>query len=151
MNSAGVMPIIFSSSLMALPATLARFTDNGAVTSVANLFVQEVLIHTRECSLDLFLQLFLHVSARPKDVAEQLKKQGASIPRCSTSKNTREYITKVLERLSLLGSLFLGFLALTPVSREPLDCKSSEVSGDEFVDSCWCGHRLASESKSQNS
>jgi protein transport protein SEC61 subunit alpha len=90
-NSAGVMPIIFASSLLALPATLTRFTDNGAVVGIAR-----------------FLQL------EPKDVAEQLKRQGASIPGVRPGAATRDYITRVLERLSLLGSVFLGLLALTP-------------------------------------
>jgi preprotein translocase subunit SecY len=48
------------------------------------------------------------------DVAEQLKRQGASIPGVRPGPTTRDYITRVLERLSLLGSVFLGLLALTP-------------------------------------
>jgi preprotein translocase SecY subunit len=121
-NSAGVMPIIFSSSLMALPATLARFTDNGAVTSVAKFIYPggAGYIPVNVALICFFNYFYTFLQLDPKDVAEQLKRQGASIPGVRPGKNTREYITRVLERLSLLGSLFLGFLALTPGGVEKL-------------------------------
>jgi protein transport protein SEC61 subunit alpha len=121
-NSAGVMPIIFASSLMALPATLARFTDNGAVMSVAKFIYPGGVgyIPVNVALICFFNYFYTFLQLDPKDVAEQLKKQGASIPGVRPGKNTREYITRVLERLSLLGSVFLGVLALTPGGVEKL-------------------------------
>ena len=92
MNSAGVMPIIFSSSLMALPATLARFTDNGAVTSVAKFIYPggAGYIPVNVALICFFNYFYTFLQLDPKDVAEQLKRQGASIPRVFDRVKTRE-------------------------------------------------------------
>lgn len=116
-NSAGVMPIIFASSLLALPATLTRFTDNGAVVGVARFLSPgggAGYVPVNVALICFFNYFYTFLQLEPKDVAEQLKRQGASIPGVRPGAATRDYITRVLERLSLLGSVFLGLLALTP-------------------------------------
>jgi len=116
-NSAGVMPIIFASSLLALPATLTRFTDNSAVVGVARFLSPgggAGYVPVNVALICFFNYFYTFLQLEPKDVAEQLKRQGASIPGVRPGAATRDYITRVLERLSLLGSVFLGLLALTP-------------------------------------
>ncbi len=116
-NSAGVMPIIFASSLLALPATLTRFTDNGAVLGVARFLSPgggAGYVPVNVAMICFFNYFYTFLQLEPKDVADQLKRQGASIPGVRPGAATRDYITRVLERLSVLGSVFLGALALTP-------------------------------------
>lgn len=116
-NSAGVMPIIFASSLLALPATLTRFTDNGAVMGVAKFLSPgggAGYVPVNVAMICFFNYFYTFLQLEPKDVADQLKRQGASIPGVRPGAATRDYITRCLERLSLLGSVFLGLLALTP-------------------------------------
>ena len=115
-NSAGVMPIIFASSLLALPATLTRFTDNGAVMGVAKFLSPgggAGYVPVNVAMICFFNYFYTFLQLEPKDVADQLKRQGASIPGVRPGAATRDYITRCLERLSLLGSVFLGLLALT--------------------------------------
>ena len=115
-NGAGVMPIIFASSLLALPSTLTRLTGaaqlEGLVTALgpgggAYLPVNVVLIA-------FFNYFYTFLQLEPSDVADSLKKQGASIPGVRPGRATADYISGVLERLSVLGSVFLGALAAAP-------------------------------------
>ncbi|KAL2940226.1 Preprotein translocase subunit SECY chloroplastic [Bienertia sinuspersici] len=97
-NSAGVMPIIFSTSSLALPATLARsfyLPINILLIAFFNYYYT-------------FLQL------DPDDVSEQLKRQGASIPLVRPGRSTAVFIKTVLSRISVLGSAFLAILAAGP-------------------------------------
>ena len=82
-NSAGVMPIIFASSLLALPATLTRFTDNGAVLGVARFLSPgggAGYVPVNVAMICFFNYFYTFLQLEPKDVADQLKRQGASIP-----------------------------------------------------------------------
>jgi preprotein translocase SecY subunit len=119
-NSAGVMPIIFASSLLALPATLARFAPNPVIIGAAKaVYPGGVAYVPVNIALICFFNYFYtFLQLEPKDVAEQLKRQGASIPGVRPGAATSGYITRVLERLSILGSVFLGFLALAPTAVE---------------------------------
>lgn len=103
-NSAGVMPIIFASSLMALPSTLGRFTDSAALASFSNLISSGggLYLPVNVILIAFFNYFYTFLQLEPKDVADQLKKQGASIPGVRPGISTRDYITTVLERLSLL-------------------------------------------------
>ena len=121
-NGAGVMPIIFASSLLALPATLARFAPNPVLIGAAKAVYPggAAYVPVNIALICFFNYFYTFLQLEPKDVAEQLKRQGASIPGVRPGATTRDYITRVLERLSLLGSVFLGMLALTPTAVESL-------------------------------
>jgi len=119
-NSAGVMPIIFASSLLALPATVARFVPSELLIGAAKAVYPggAAYVPVNIALICFFNYFYTFLQLEPKDVAEQLKRQGASIPGVRPGLTTRDYITRVLERLSLLGSVFLGLLALTPTAVE---------------------------------
>ena len=121
-NSAGVMPIIFASSLLALPATLARFAPNPVIIGAAKAVYPggAAYVPVNVALICFFNYFYTFLQLEPKDVADQLKRQGASIPGVRPGAATSGYITRVLERLSLLGSVFLGLLALTPTAVEGL-------------------------------
>ena len=115
-NSAGVMPIIFASSLLALPATLARFAPNPVIIGAAKaVYPGGVAYVPVNIALICFFNYFYtFLQLEPEEVAKQLKRQGASVPQVRPGKSTADYITQTLERMSVLGSVFLGLLALSP-------------------------------------
>ncbi len=115
-NSAGVMPIIFASSLLALPATLSRLSNSPALDGLVAALGPGggAYLPVNVALIAFFNYFYTFLQLEPADVADQLKKQGASIPGVRPGVATRDYITSVLERLSLLGSAFLGALAAAP-------------------------------------
>jgi len=115
-NSSGVMPIIFATSLLALPATVARFVDNGAVAAFARSVSPDgaAYLPLNVVLIAFFNYFYTFLQLDPKDVSEQLTKQGASIPGVRPGKATEDFITRTLDRMSVLGSVFLGVLALAP-------------------------------------
>ncbi|KAK2646493.1 hypothetical protein Ddye_021688 [Dipteronia dyeriana] len=120
-NSSGVMPIIFSTSSLALPGTLARFTGIAALKKAAlalnpvgKIFVGSFYLPTNILLIAFFNYYYTFLQLDPDDVSEQLKRQGASIPLVRPGKSTATYIKTVLSRISVLGSAFLAILAAGP-------------------------------------
>jgi len=121
LNQGGVMPIIFASAVLILPATVAQFVKNPAVTN----FVGVYLNPTSWLYTALYLLLILFFSyfyaslvVNPVDLSQNLKKMGASIPGIRPGKATSDYIERVLNRLTFLGAIFLGLVAIVPSAVE---------------------------------
>ncbi|KAJ7530837.1 hypothetical protein O6H91_14G021300 [Diphasiastrum complanatum] len=115
-NSSGMMPIIFSTSLLALPSSIARFT--GA-SSLKNAVIAlnpggTLYLPTNIVLVGVFNYLYTFMQLNPADVSEQLKRQGASIPSVRPGKATATFIENVLGRMSVLGSAFLAVMLTTP-------------------------------------
>ncbi|KAF7806597.1 preprotein translocase subunit SECY, chloroplastic isoform X1 [Senna tora] len=121
-NSSGVMPIIFSTSSLALPGTLARFTGINALKKAAlslnpgGSFYLPVNI----LLIAFFNYYYTFLQLDPDDLSEQLKRQGASIPLVRPGKTTATFIKTVLSRISVLGSTFLAILAAGPAVVEQI-------------------------------
>lgn len=115
-NSAGVMPIIFSTSTLALPGTLARFTGLDILKKAAVALNPggSLYLPTNVLLIAFFNYYYTFLQLDPDDVSEQLKRQGASIPLVRPGKSTALYIKTVLSRISVLGSAFLAILAAGP-------------------------------------
>ncbi|XP_010687713.2 preprotein translocase subunit SECY, chloroplastic [Beta vulgaris subsp. vulgaris] len=115
-NSAGVMPIIFSTSSLALPATLARFTGLNVLKKAAVALTPggSFYIPTNIILIAFFNYYYTFLQLDPDDVSEQLKRQGASIPLVRPGRSTAAFIKTVLSRISVLGSFFLAVLAAGP-------------------------------------
>ncbi|KAJ3693370.1 hypothetical protein LUZ60_008850 [Juncus effusus] len=115
-NSSGVMPIIFSTSSLALPGTLARFTGLAALKNAAVALNPGGAFYTPTNILLIafFNYYYTFLQLDPDDVSEQLKRQGASIPLVRPGKSTAAYLKTVLSRISVLGSGFLAILAAGP-------------------------------------
>jgi preprotein translocase subunit SecY len=116
LNMSGVMPIIFAQSIVALPSTLALIfgwnTENGffklfSMTSYIGVAVNFALIIA-------FSYFYITISFNPIEVANNLKKNGGTITGIRPGKPTTDYIVKVLNRITLIGALFLGFIAVFP-------------------------------------
>ncbi|XP_009102226.1 preprotein translocase subunit SCY1, chloroplastic isoform X2 [Brassica rapa] len=121
-NSAGVMPIIFSTSSLALPATLARFTGISSLKNVAYGLNPggSFYLPTNILLIAFFNYYYTFLQLDPDDVSEQLKRQGASIPLVRPGKSTALFIKTVLGRISVLGSAFLAVLAAGPAVVEQI-------------------------------
>jgi preprotein translocase subunit SecY len=123
LNQSGVMPIIFASSVLFLPVYIAEFTRNPVVSQIANYLSPRgqapwlyVLVYL---SLIIFFSYFwTSLIINPVDLSQNLKKMGASIPGIRPGKATSDYIERVLNRLTLLGAIFLGFVAIVPTAVE---------------------------------
>ncbi|KAJ8634687.1 hypothetical protein MRB53_008954 [Persea americana] len=121
-NSSGVMPIIFSTSSLALPGTLARFTGLAALKKAAVTLNPggALYLPTNILLIAFFNYYYTFLQLDPDDVSEQLKRQGASIPLVRPGKSTAAYIKTVLSRISVLGSAFLAILAAGPAVVEQI-------------------------------
>lgn len=121
LNQGGVMPIIFASAVLVLPSSLAGFargegTFNEIIVKVANalqpgswIYVVVYLV-----LIVFFSYFYASLIANPVDISQNLKKMGASIPGIRPGKATSTYIEGVLNRLTLLGAVFLGIVATVP-------------------------------------
>ncbi|PKU76397.1 preprotein translocase subunit SCY1, chloroplastic-like [Dendrobium catenatum] len=121
-NSSGVMPIIFSTSSLALPATLARFTGLDALKKAALALNPggALYLPTNILLIAFFNYYYTFLQLDPDDVSEQLKRQGASIPLVRPGKSTAAFLKTVLSRISILGSAFLAILASGPAAVEQI-------------------------------
>jgi len=123
LNQGGVMPIIFASAVLILPGSLASFTRNETLTQIANYLAPGGPAPWIYISVYLILILFFSyfyasLVVNPVDLAQNLKKMGSSIPGIRPGKATTEYIERVLNRLTLLGAIFLGLVAIIPTAVE---------------------------------
>lgn len=116
-NAAGVMPIIFAQAIMFIPVTLFGFSDSEAMSGVraalSNFegfwynFIFAILII-------LFTYFYTAVAINPKQMSDDLKKNGGFIPGVKPGKKTEEFLDNVLSKITLPGSIFLAFVAILP-------------------------------------
>lgn len=131
LNQGGVMPIIFASSVLVLPSALASFAGKGAVDGNLNP-VSEIVINIANALapgtaahvafyvvlIVFFSYFYSSLVVNPVDMAQNLKKMGASIPGIRPGVATSKYIEGILARLTLLGAIFLGIVATVPTAIE---------------------------------
>ncbi|HEV7389792.1 MAG TPA: preprotein translocase subunit SecY [Gemmatimonadaceae bacterium] len=116
-NAAGVMPIIFASSVIVVPGAIAQFSGSP----LASQWAEKVAPGTwpyyllTAILIVFFTYFYTSIIFNPVDIAENLKKQGGFIPGVKPGARTAEYIDHVVSRITFPGSLFLTFIALLPV------------------------------------
>jgi preprotein translocase subunit SecY len=116
-NTAGVMPIIFAQSIMFIPNTvLSFFPDNEFLQDISNLFVYTSPVYSVIYALMIvfFTYFYTAIAFNPKDVADNMKKQGGFIPGIRPGKQTSEFIDNILTKITLPGSIFLAIIAILP-------------------------------------
>jgi len=118
LNSAGVIPVIFASVLISIPGTIANFINNEGFTN----FVNNYLVYTKPVGfilyalfIFLFAYFYTFMQINPKELSSNLKKNGGYMPGIKPGKETEKYISKVLNRLTVVGALFLVVLAALPI------------------------------------
>ncbi len=131
LNQGGVMPIIFASSVLVLPSALAGFATKGAVdgqlnpvneavVNIANALAPGTAAHVvfYVILIVFFSYFYSSLVVNPVDMAQNLKKMGASIPGIRPGVATSKYVEGILSRLTLLGAVFLGIVATVPTAIE---------------------------------
>lgn len=118
LNSAGVMPVIFASVLISIPATIANFVKNTGFTN----FVNNYLTYTKPVGYIIYVLLifafayfYTFMQINPKELSSDLKKNSGYMPGIKPGKDTEKYINKVLNRLTIVGATFLSILASIPI------------------------------------
>lgn len=121
LNQGGVMPIIFASSVLFLPAQLLGFLPGNGPVKEIFAKIATAIQPGNWAYVAVYLVLILFFSyfyasliVNPVDMSQNLKKMGASIPGIRPGKATSAYLEKVLNRLTLLGAIFLGVVATVP-------------------------------------
>ena len=117
-NMAGVMPIIFANSIVAVPATIASFMgNNGFSRFVTKWFNYNAPAYLIIFTILLFAFAFFYVaiSFNPVEVANNIKNNGGAVPGIRSGKPTIMYIKKILNRITLLGALIIAFIAVFPM------------------------------------
>jgi preprotein translocase subunit SecY len=122
-NQAGVIPVIFASSLLYLPAMAAQFQSNssnppGWVDWINRYFVRgdhPLYMASFFLLIVFFTYFYVSITFNPKEVADNMKKYGGFIPGIRAGKPTEDYLSYVLSRITLPGSLYLGLIALIPL------------------------------------
>ena len=120
-NQAGVIPVIFASSLLYLPAMAVQFqADSGAawVGWISEYFVRgdhPLYMIAYFLLIVFFTYFYVSITFNPEEVADNMKKYGGFIPGIRAGKPTEEYLHYVLSRITLPGALYLGMVALIPL------------------------------------
>ncbi|MFR9675284.1 preprotein translocase subunit SecY [Streptomyces sp. TR06-5] len=118
-NQAGVIPVIFASSLLYIPALVVQFTNSqaGWADWVQSNMVKgdsPVYITTYFLLIVFFAFFYVAITFNPEEVADNMKKYGGFIPGIRAGRPTAEYLSYVLNRITWPGSLYLGLIALVP-------------------------------------
>ncbi|NLT95724.1 MAG: preprotein translocase subunit SecY [Clostridia bacterium] len=116
-NSAGVIPVIFAMSILMFPGTIASwFPNNSFAVWITNVFNPRTFMYNFLYAMFIifFTYFYSAITFNPMDVAENIKKYGGFIPGLRPGRPTAEYITKVMNRITLVGAIFLAAIAVLP-------------------------------------
>jgi len=122
-NQAGVIPIVFALSILLFPQMIATFLSHSSTTWIAsaaasvvaglnNQWIYGVLYF---CLVVVFTYFYTAITFEPHQIAKNLQKNGAFIPGVRPGTQTTEYLANIITRITLVGALFLGTLAILPL------------------------------------
>lgn len=116
-NTSGVIPPIFASSLLLFPATVGQFSTNEYVRMVTDFFAPHGVLYNVLYVVLIFFFCYFYTAIiiDPKDMAENLKKNGGFVPGIRPGERTQEYIDTVLSRLTLSGAVYISAISLLPM------------------------------------
>lgn len=130
-NSAGVVPVIFASTFLAIPTTIAQFMGNEGFINFCNSY----LSYTTPVGFILYVILifffgyfYTFIQIKPEELSKNLQQNGGYIPGIRPGKETEDYISKVLSRLTVVGSIFLVIIAGLPIIFTALVNLSDKIS-----------------------
>ncbi len=117
-NAAGVIPVIFAMAFLITPTTIATFFGTNDVTT----WIRNNFNYSHPVGMTFYVALIIafsyfyaFIQVNPEQMADNLKKQGGYVPGIRPGKSTQEYVTRVLYRLTFVGSIFLAAIAVLPV------------------------------------
>jgi preprotein translocase subunit SecY len=119
-NQAGVIPVIFASSLLYIPSLIANLTNSKAawVVWIQSNFVtgdHPIYIASYFLMIIFFTYFYVSITFNPEEVADNMKKYGGFIPGIRAGRPTAEYLQYVLSRITAPGSLYLGLVSIIPI------------------------------------
>ena len=130
-NSAGVIPVIFASSLLSIPSIIAQVAKKDSIT----LFVQKYLTYTTPVGFILyvvfiffFAYFYTFIQLKPDEFAKNLQENGGYIPGIRPGEETKQYVSRILSRLTVLGATFLSVIAGLPILFSKLTSLPTSVS-----------------------
>ncbi|MEI7890604.1 MAG: preprotein translocase subunit SecY [bacterium] len=141
-NQAGVIPIIFAMSIMLFPGMIATFLSKAsnpavahAATAVNNLFQNQVFYSSMYFILIvMFTYFYTAVVFDPVKIAENLQKQGGYIPGIRPGKTTADFLYRIMNRITLTGSVFLGIIAVLPfIIQGMTNIQSLKIGGTSIL------------------
>lgn len=115
-NQAGVIPVIFASSVLAFPPTIAQFINHPWAQALAQRMDYGTALHTTMYFLMIvfFTYFYTAVTFNPRDVAENIRRYGGFIPGRRPGRATAQYLDRILVRITLPGAIFLATIAVFP-------------------------------------
>ncbi|MFI5211980.1 MAG: preprotein translocase subunit SecY, partial [Ignavibacteria bacterium] len=116
-NQAGVMPIIFAQSIMFVPNTILTFFPNSQfMQGISKYFDHTSLVYAffYGTLIVFFTYFYTAIAFNPKDVSDNMKKQGGFVPGVRPGKATSDFIDNILTKITLPGSIFLAIIAILP-------------------------------------
>ena len=116
-NTAGVIPPIFASSIIMFPATIANFIDIPIMKKFSAAFVPSSISYNIVYVILIFIFCYFYtaVTFKPDDVADNLKKFGGYVPGIRPGKRTAEYLDKILTRLTFWGAVYVSIVCVLPM------------------------------------
>jgi preprotein translocase subunit SecY len=116
-NTAGVIPPIFASSILMFPATISNFSQIEWLKKISNLFAPGSLLYNLifVALIIFFCYFYTAIIFDPKDIADNLKKQGGFIPGIRPGIKTKEYIDRVLSRITFWGAIYISVVCVLPM------------------------------------
>lgn len=141
-NNAGVMPIIFALSILLFPQMIMNFFAHSTnaflvgLSSFLGYIINNAWIYGSLYFFLVFVFTYFYsaVTFDPESVAENLQKSGAFIPGVRPGKSTAEFIANILYRLTLIGAIFLGAIAILPtILQHTLDVPSMAIGGTSLL------------------
>ena len=120
-NQAGVIPVIFASSMLYIPSLIVNFTNTDAAWAVwiSRNFVRgdhPIYLIMYAFLIVFFAYFYVAITFKPEEVARNMKKYGGFVPGIRAGKPTEEYLQYVLSRLTAPGSIYLAVIALIPIA-----------------------------------
>jgi preprotein translocase subunit SecY len=115
-NTAGVIPVIFASSIIMFPATIARFINHPWMQAIANWLTPGTVLNSILYTIFIifFCYFYTAIVFNPVDVADNMKKYGGFIPGIRPGKKTAEHIDRILTRITFAGAVYLSLISLLP-------------------------------------
>jgi preprotein translocase subunit SecY len=118
-NQAGIIPVIFASSLMYLPALYAQFQPEAGPSKWINSYLvrgdHPLYMALYFAMIIFFTYFYVAITFNPEEVADNMKKYGGFIPGIRAGRPTQDYLAYVLSRITAPGSLYLAVVALIPM------------------------------------
>ncbi|RQD77447.1 MAG: preprotein translocase subunit SecY [Candidatus Syntrophonatronum acetioxidans] len=116
-NQAGVIPVIFASSILMFPPTLAQFVNHPVAVNIADLFAWGTPLNTLLYFMLIifFTYFYTAIQFNPVDVAQNIKKYGGFIPGLRPGRPTAEFLERIVSRITFVGALSLAFISTLPI------------------------------------